>query len=305
MGTLNKQQLRASGPESGIHLVIAGAGTGKTLTLVEKLKNLICTGGYKPENLLVLTFSKKAAEEIRERVRSAIGEPAGFITSGTFHSVALNILRENQEAFLGLSGFSRFPAIMEESDRTRRLETIIMSRIKSFLGFPVPVILHILNSGHRLEPPIQKKLARSGIAQGVEKVLDDYQSMKSSEHLIDFDDMVRWCILILRNNPEVRHVIHEKYRYILVDEFQDTAPDNFELIRLLMPESAPNLFAVGDDWQSIYGFRNARVEYIIKFKKFFPGGKVYPLTINYRSMYEIIKISNRFIKKNRHRTSKK
>lgn len=305
MTFLNRQQYLASLPDSGVSLVIAGAGTGKTKTLVEKVKNVISAGIAKPEEILILTFSSKAAQEIKDRVKSGIGNGAEYINSGTFHSFCLNFLRNNERAFQSSYGFVHFPRVIDQEEKVKLLKDELQDSLDRFLGLPVDVAAGLIDGLERLDKRIFEKLERMGITEELQNIRARYKTLKISQGLIDFNDMMEYTIDILSNNESIRQDTISKYKYIFVDEFQDTSEDNFLLLWLLLPDANPNLFLVGDDWQSIYGFRGSKVEYIVKMKKYFPNSIIYKLNLNYRSRKEIVKFTNNFIKKNKYRTSKK
>ncbi len=302
--SLNKDQYNASRPVGGISLVIAGAGTGKTRTLVEKVNNIIICG-IPPEKTLILTFSRKAADEIAERVRTAIGDGAQGLVSGTFHSYCLSLLREYREAFLTEEGFSAFPQVVDDELRDQLLTDIIGHSLDQFLGLPIHAIKYLLNNYEKLDSNNKKKLLGNGIAEMLFEVRKLYRQMKCSMNCIDFEDMIDFSIRLLEKHETIRNDVVNRFDYILVDEFQDTSENNFRLLKLLLPSISPNLFVVGDDWQSIYGFRDARVEYTVRMKRYFPNVTLYKLRKNYRSRKEIVSLSNRFIRRNRFRTRKR
>ena len=302
---LNRQQYRASRPGGGVSLVIAGAGTGKTSTLIEKVKNIIKEGSADSRDILILTFSRKAAEEIRERVRSAIGERADTITAGTFHSFCLGFLREHDRAFFKSEGFTSFPQVIDDDQREELIHQLVEDGLEDFFGLPVAVVKYLLENYDRLDKQIKKKLIRTGVADSIARLRGLFRALKRERNCLDFQDMIEYTIKLLEENRDIRLNNIERFGYILIDEFQDTSEDNFRLIKLMLPDSNPNLFVVGDDWQSIYGFRNARVEYIVRMRSFFPDVRVFKLRTNYRSRKEIVLISNRFIGKNRVRTRKR
>ncbi len=304
MKALNRQQYRASRPDGGVSLVIAGAGTGKTRTLVEKVKNIIREGNIASNRILILTFSRKAADEIKERVKSVIGEDADHITAGTFHSFCLGFLRDHDKTFLEREGFKFFPEIIDDGAREDLLHQLIENSLENFLGLPVDVVRYLLESYGRLDKKTREKLARVGISDSIAELRGLFREYKKERNCIDFQDMIDYSVRLLEENEDIRLRFIERFRYILVDEFQDTSEDNFRLIKLMLPESNPSLFVVGDDWQSIYGFRNARVEYIVRMRSFFPGVVIFKLRVNYRSRKEIVRFSNRFIRRNRVRTRK-
>jgi DNA helicase II / ATP-dependent DNA helicase PcrA len=303
MPSLNKQQYLASLPTGGISLVIAGAGTGKTRTLIEKVRNIIGSGIAKPEEILILTFSNKAAQEIKDRVKSGIRLNTDKINSGTFHSFGLGLLKKNSAKFLSSNGFKSFPAVLDEQQKRDLQKKLLKSSIDRFFGLPVDVVQGLLNKN--FDKWTGKKLKNMGIIKELEDFKQRFSLYKISNNLIDFDDMIRFAIDMLSNNISIREQTESRYKYILIDEFQDTSEQNLKLIKLIISRNEPNLFLVGDDWQSIYGFRGSRIDYTINLKKYFPGAAIFKLNINYRSKKEIIGISNGFIKKNKFRTGKK
>ena len=305
MNRLNKEQLKASLPNDGVNLVIAGAGTGKTSVLVEKIKNIIIKGEIKPENILILTFSRKAADEIKERVRSHIGKDADKITSGTFHSFCLGFLRGNSRTFADTFGFNGAPSILNEEGREALKKKMLHSSLDQFLGLPSNIIEGLWDNLDSIDKKTLKMLKVFGITDKLHDLMKQFEDLKRSKNLIDFNDMINFTIEILSKNNTIRAKINQRFQYIFVDEFQDTSEDNFRLLKLLLPGGNPNLFVVGDDWQSIYGFRGAKIDYIVNMKKYFPEVNIIKLKKNYRSKKEIVSISNRFIKKNKIRTSKK
>ncbi len=298
-GALNEQQLRAAGGEGGVMLVVAGAGTGKTRTLVEKVGAIVRQGTAAPENILVLTFSRKAAEELRERVRAALGASADAIPMGTFHSFCLGALREAADDYLGWSGRDRFPAVMDDAARAGLLGELVAGRRERFLGIPDDVVLSLMEGTRRVDPRIAAWLDALGVSAELERLRAEFRERKLAAGLLDFEDMIGHFSRLLRERPAVRRRMIDRYRYILVDEFQDTAPGNFEVIELLCPDVGRNLFAVGDDAQSIYGFRGARPGYLVEMRRHFPEAAVVTLERNYRSRAEIVRRSDRFIARNR------
>lgn len=303
MGTLNKEQLRAARSDTGHHLVIAGAGTGKTTTLLKKVENLVADRVCRADEILLLTFSRRAAEELRQRLLSRIGDAAGEISVGTFHSFCIRFLRENSRAYLLATGMTSFPDVMEEGEGDEMLEKIIRANLVPFMGLPVRVIAGLVASDF-LSPDIKKRIRELSLEEEITRVKNLYADAKRQMCRIDFSDMMHDAIELLGNQAELREKIQKKYRYILVDEFQDTSEKNFKLLNFLLGKDT-GFFAVGDDWQSIYGFRDARVEYVINMKKYFPRVTVHYLTRNYRSFHEIVKVSGAFIRQNRFRTTKK
>jgi DNA helicase-2/ATP-dependent DNA helicase PcrA len=250
MTSLNKQQHLASLPTCGISLVIAGAGTGKTKTIIEKVKNIINDGVAKPEDILILTFSNKAAREIEDRVKYGIGQNTHSINSGTFHSFCLSLLRNNPEAFLNSSGFKRFPDVIDQEEKNKLQMNLLQDSIDRFLGIPLDVVSGLLEN-RRLDKLTQKKLTGLGIIKELEEFEQRFRSYKISSNLIDFGDMMRFSIDMLSNDNSIREQTINKYKYMLIDEFQDTSEENFKLINLILDKQNPNLFLVISSLHSV------------------------------------------------------
>lgn len=300
---LNKEQKKASIFSGGIHIVTAAAGSGKTKTLIKRIENTIKYGGAKGEEILILTFSRKASEEIRSRAAQSIPE-ASKITAGTFHSLCYKILKTNPEHLHKTAGFTDF-TIMTEDEESALLSKIISTKIDRFLGLSVKTVLYLSGNIHRISPEIKADLDNTGIMRELDAVNLEYAEEKRKNSLLSYNDLIRYTNLILSSDLQLKKKVSDKFRYIFADEFQDTSDEDFALIRNLLPERNPNLFAVGDDWQSIYGFRNANIDYMINPGKYFPKFKRHTLSTNYRSFREIVKISQRAIKKNKTRSTKK
>ncbi len=304
MTSLNKEQRAASGPGGGVSLVIAGAGTGKTSTMLKKISNVLTQSDIPPSSILILTFSRHGAEEIKRRLTSLTGLNISDIFAGTFHSFCLRVLKDYRNEYLKKSGYREFPEIMEERDNGI-IREIIMKDPGRFKGLPCGAVLRLTDENVKLKPLFMEKLKNCGLMGEIEKVKEEYSLHKKENGLIDFGDLMDHCIDLIDSNRDVRRALIKKYRYIFVDEFQDTSEKNFRLLSLILPDINRNLFMVGDDYQSIYGFRNAKIEYIINIKDYFRDAEIYKLTKNYRSRREIVQASNKFIHLNRFRTSKK
>ena len=302
MSELNREQYRASRPDRGVSLVLAGAGTGKTKTLVEKVGNVIRGLPLDPARVLVLTFSRKAAEELRARIADLTG--GADIHASTFHAFCLDLVLGHWECFGGERRFAGPPSVIDDETRLRIIRDLVFPDLARFLGVPGDVVVRLLGGPRRHDPRKEKKLESSGLAAELAALAKRYEEKKRELNAIDYDDMVGLAIELLEGDRSVRAAVLDRYRYVFVDEFQDVSDDNVRLLGLIMPDRGGNLFAVGDDWQSIYGFRNARVEYIVRMKRYFPGAEVRRLTVNYRSRREIVSLSRRFIRRNRFRTRK-
>ncbi len=305
MNALNREQHLASRAEGGTTLVIAGAGTGKTRTIIQKVCNIVLGGIARPEEVLILTFSRKAAGEIRGRIVGAVGDGADAITASTFHSFALSLLKSHGREFLEERGYRAFPSVMDESGACSIIRELVSSDPGRYLGIPVRVLCGLVSGAETLSRKTEKRIHGTGIRRHIEELKSDFRKEKLNRSLMDFDDIMDLAVTMLEKNPAIRTLVASKWKYILVDEFQDTSDDNFALLNLLLPDEGKNLFVVGDDWQSIYGFRDARVEYIIRLKRYFPSLSVHRLVTNYRSRKEIVTVSGRLIGRNRFRTRKR
>lgn len=301
---LNKQQKQASQPHDGISLVLAGPGTGKTKTLVEKVKNLLLTGKYKANEVLVLTFSKKAAQEMKDRIMSSIKNKHEKLLCTTFHSFCYKFLLTNKVIFLQETGYKKFPQVIESEKKDSVMYKIIHQYMEDFLGLSVKTIIELI-SNKQLFQKHRKQLKKMKIDKLLEKVKADYNKYKTENNFIEYEDMINITINLLNTNNQLKQKINNQFKYIIVDEYQDTSKNNFELINLLINRQKPNLYVTGDDRQNIFSFRGTDLSYIVKFKKYFKRINKTVLKYNYRSNKEIVKISSKFIKKNKFQTSKK
>ena len=271
---------------------------------MEKVKNVINEKIATPEEILLLTFSKKAAQEIKERIITEMGTVAHDLTAGTFHSFCLQLLKKYEDEFATHFKFQQFPEVLDEEKKETIIHDILRSKMHLFQGLPVQVIKKMMQGKASFSKINNQKLAKYNIHEHISSIHDEYLSYKKEHSYIDYEDMINYTIDLLQNNNLLKDVITSQYRYILVDEYQDTSQNNFTLLKLLLPSKKPNLCVVGDDWQSIYAFRNANVDYIVNMHRFFPEHTRHLLKTNYRSHKEIVNISCSFIKKNRFRTRK-
>lgn len=306
MQIINREQVEASRPDCGINLVLAGAGTGKTSTMINKIKNIIQNNIVKAENILILTFSKKAAVEIKERLTKETGSATDIGFSGTFHAFSLHLLVKFKTTYLQHKRFKSFPVIIEKNQKDDIIRQLIMGEPERFLGLPSDVVLHLLESLNYISERYKNKLKTSGLYNEICNLKIRFEEYKTINNLLEFEDIINHICEIIELYPNIQNEIISTFNYIFVDEFQDTSENNFRLLSLILSSrNNKNLFMVGDDYQSIYKFRYARIDYIINSRKFFPEIKIHKLTINYRSRKEIVSLADKFIKINRFRTSKK
>ena len=298
---LNPEQREAVETTEGPVLVLAGAGTGKTRVLTTRLAHILATGRARPWKLLVVTFTNKAAREMRERITHLIGPSAeGLRWLGTFHSVAAQILRRHAE----LVGLKSTFTILDTDDQERLLKQLLEAANidtkrwtpKSLAG----LIDHWKNRGWR---PDQLP-AGEDFANGKGQTLyAAYQSRLATLNACDFGDLLLHNLTILSQHADIAEDYRKRFRYILVDEYQDTNVAQYLWLRLLTA-STGNVCCVGDDDQSIYGWRGAEVDNILRFEKDFPGAKIVKLERNYRSTSHILGAASGLIAANRDRLGK-
>ncbi len=283
----NKNQLKAINAELGVHLVIASAGSGKTYIVIQRSIALINKGLCRPGQLLLLTFSRKAADELKKRIISVLGDCGKEIVASTFHSFCLqHIVKRHMNTV----------TVLDEETSEKIIKEIIEKHIDELYGIPTSVVYKMLSKAEIMDT------LPSDINNKITNIKKEYSEYKKKHNYIDFEDMINNSIEYLSNDESLRSEIQQKFKYIMVDEFQDTSENNFKLLKLLLPEQNPNVFMVGDDWQSIYKFRNAQIKYIVNAKKYFDNLTVHSLNSNYRSKKEIIRLSNRLIAKNKFRS---
>ncbi|MEL6908017.1 MAG: UvrD-helicase domain-containing protein, partial [Planctomycetota bacterium] len=299
--SLNPEQRAAVTQTSGPVLVLAGAGTGKTRVITVRIAYLIANGVL-PERVLAMTFTNKAAGEMRERLAGLVGKKkaAGVIAS-TFHSYCLRTLREFSDALGFPDGFT----IADSSDQLSFLKLSLRELHIPEARLKIPdVQSRISLAKNRLETPAAL-LARAGDEKDElsARVFDKYQNVLRRSRRLDFDDLLTETLRLLRENPAIRAELQGRHRYLLVDEYQDTNGVQFEIVKQLVGPDR-NLCVVGDDDQSIYGWRGADVSKILGFERSFPGAKVVKLETNYRSTAQILGAANRVIRNNPQRHDK-
>jgi DNA helicase-2/ATP-dependent DNA helicase PcrA len=300
---LNEQQRAAVEALDGPVLVLAGAGTGKTRVLTTRLAHILATGRARPWEILAVTFTNKAAREMKERVGSIIGEAVeGVPWLGTFHSISAQILRRHAE----LAGLKSSFTILDTDDQLRLLKQIIQAEnIDEKRWTPRHLASLIDGWKNRGLKPEQlgeedKWSFAEGRGQGLYTI---YQERLQTLNCCDFGDLLLHTLHIFKDNPDVLKIYHDKFRYLLVDEYQDTNVAQYLWLRLLA-QGTGNICCVGDDDQSIYGWRGAEVDNILRFEKDFPGAEVIRLERNYRSTAHILGAASGLIAANRSRLGK-
>jgi DNA helicase-2/ATP-dependent DNA helicase PcrA len=300
---LNPEQAAAVGATEGPVLVLAGAGTGKTRVLTTRLAHILAQGKARPWELLVVTFTNKAAREMRERIAHLIGPSSeGLRWLGTFHSVAAQILRRHAE----LVGLKSSFTILDDDDQERLIKQLIEAENIDAKRW-TPKSMNALidqwkNKGWTPEkvPVAEGELFGNG--KGV-RIYTLYQERLRTLNACDFGDLLLHNLTIFSKHPDVLAEYHQRFRYILVDEYQDTNVCQYLWLRLLA-QARKNVCCVGDDDQSIYGWRGAEVDNILRFERDFPGAKVVRLERNYRSTEHILAAASGLIATNKGRLGK-
>ncbi|HDR0633031.1 DNA helicase Rep [Pasteurella multocida] len=299
---LNKQQQQAVEYVTGPCLVLAGAGSGKTRVIINKIAYLVAKCGYVPRQIAALTFTNKAAREMKERVAHSIGKEAsrGLIVS-TFHTLGFDMIKREYKQL----GFKANMTLFDEHDQYALLKELtadLLCEDKDLLRELISVISRWKND--LVLPPQAKQLARDHKQQMFAECYDRYNQQIRAYNALDFDDLIMLPTLLLQQNDAVRTKWQQKIRYLLVDEYQDTNTSQYELIKLLVGERAC-FTVVGDDDQSIYSWRGAQPQNMMRLKTDFPHLNVVKLEQNYRSTQRILHCANILIDNNDHVFAKK
>ena len=292
---LNNEQKKAATFKDGPCLVIAGAGSGKTKVLTTRIANLI-ENGVKPYNILAITFTNKAAGEMRERVNNIINAHDAFI--GTFHSFGLKIIRENSALFKLTSAFT----LIDTEDQTSIIKKI-MKDINITDKMISPAFIKSKISFIKNNMLSDSEIANFLISENEKiavKIYYEYEKILKRNNTLDFDDLLKKPVELFNSNKEVLEKYQDKFKYLLIDEYQDTNEVQYKLVKLLSKKYL-NLFVVGDPSQSIYAFRGANYQNILNFEKDFKGCTVIKLPQNYRSTQTILDAANEVISHNKQR----
>lgn len=292
--TLNDKQLEAVNHTEGPCLVLAGAGSGKTRVLTERIIKLI-DDGVSPYNILAITFTNKAAKEMRVRVQNKIGDVADSIFIGTFHSFGLRILRENYDAI----GYSSNITILDTDDTKSLIKRILKENSFDPADYDIKhIISRISNAKNDGISPLEfSKLFLNEHDKVIGLVYEKYLKLLKENNSVDFDDLLLKPVEIFKKRKDILEKYQERFRYILVDEYQDTNSIQYELCKMLA-KKYNNIFVVGDANQSIYSWRNADYRNILNFEKDYKNAHVVLLEENYRSTNTILKAANSVIKNN-------
>jgi DNA helicase-2/ATP-dependent DNA helicase PcrA len=296
---LNAAQYEAVTSVEGPHLVIAGAGTGKTRTIVYRVAYLVELG-VKPDRVLLLTFTRKAAQEMLRKAAMVLDSRCESVSGGTFHSFANNILRKNAR----LIGYEKNFTILDQSDAEDVLN-LIRTRMKfdtKDKRFPRKEALYDLYSRSLNTLTPMNSILMNDYPQYAELEADiqmlhkTYEQYKMQHNLMDYDDLLVNLARLMREHESVRASLSDRYKYIMIDEYQDTNKVQAEIVRLLAFKHK-NVMVVGDDAQSIYAFRGSTIKNILSFPEEFPDCKIIKLEENYRSTQPILNLANEILKR--------
>lgn len=303
---MNPEQRRAVETTEGPLLIQAGAGSGKTKTLTHRIAYLIATHKATPFNILAVTFTNKAAKEMRQRVALLLGENPenrGFMPyMGTFHGICVRLLRQDGESL----GIPRSFVIFDESDRQAAVKQVSKQLMIDEKSFPARLLSGLISSAKNemLTPEEYAATSNTPAGQAAAKVYPLYQKSLREASALDFDDLINRTVQMLKTKPEIREKWQRQFKYVMIDEYQDTNAAQYQLVNLLTNEQK-NIAVVGDDWQSIYSWRGADFRNILKFEKDFKNCTVIKLEQNYRSTKHILDAAHAVITKNAQRSDKK
>ena len=297
LDTLNALQRKAVECVDGALLVLAGAGTGKTRVLTTRIAHILHNNYAYPQQILAVTFTNKASFEMRERISKLLGRPVDSMWIGTFHSIAVRILRRHAE----IVGLQPNFTILDSDDQLRLIKQLVKAEGLDDKQFPPRMIASAIN---RLKDKgITSDKAGSYENSVVAKLYHDYQERLRILNAADFGDLLLYNLILFQDNPAILAHYQQQFHYVLVDEYQDTNSAQYLWLRLLA-DGTRNICCVGDDDQSIYGWRGAEVGNILRFEKDFPGAVLIRLEQNYRSTAPILKAASGLISHNRDRYGK-
>ena len=294
--TLNTEQREAVYHTEGPLLILAGAGSGKTRVLTHRIAYLIEEKGVNPWNILAITFTNKAAGEMRERVDSLVGFGSESIWVSTFHSTCVRILRR----FIDRLGYDNNFTIYDADDQKTVMKDVCRYLKIDTKLFKERTLLGAISSAKdEMVTPEEFRLRAEGDfrQQKIAQVYEEYEKTLRSNNALDFDDLLMKTVQLFQTQPDVLDYYQERFRYIMVDEYQDTNTVQFQLIRILAGKYK-NLCVVGDDDQSIYKFRGANIKNILNFEQEFEDAAVIKLEQNYRSTTNILDAANAVISHN-------
>ena len=293
---LNEVQAAAVQHKNGPLLILSGAGSGKTRVITHRIAYMLAEHGIAPENILAVTFSKKAAQEMKQRLIELIGDRSRHLQVSTFHSLCNRILQEN----INLIGYNPYFMIYDSLMQRMLIEDIMEMPHLNF-GDPDSTLDGISNAKNQFVGP--EDYAKVFFDESVAQIYTEYQKELRRNNAVDFDDLIKYSVEIFEANGKVLADYQDRFQYIMVDEYQDTNPSQYKLINMLA-QKYQNLCVVGDDDQSIYGFRGADITNILNFEDDYPDALVLKLEQNYRSTQTIVKAANSIIQSNVKRKAK-
>ncbi|WP_192811214.1 DNA helicase PcrA [Caloramator australicus] len=301
LSKLNKEQYEAVTTTEGPLLILAGAGSGKTRVLTYRIAYLI-ERGVSPYSILAITFTNKAADEMKERVMSLVGDKAQHMWISTFHSACVRILRNDIERL----GYGKNFVIYDTSDQEKIIKQVLKELDLSEKVYPPKEMLGKIGSlkDQLIDPKEYLRMSNDFRSKKIAEIYSLYQRKLKINNALDFDDIIFKTIELFKNHEDVLKHYQKKFKYILVDEYQDTNRAQYELVNLLAKEHR-NLCVVGDDDQGIYSFRGADIRNILDFEKDFPEAKVVKLEQNYRCTKRILEAANYVIANNENRKAKR
>jgi DNA helicase-2/ATP-dependent DNA helicase PcrA len=304
---LNKEQARAATTTEGPLLILAGAGSGKTKTLTHRIAYILTSAKANPAQILAVTFTNKAAQEMRERIGRLLNQRAdnrGFMPfMGTFHGICVRLLRTDAEYIEIPRNF----VIFDESDRQAAIKQIIRTLSIDEKTFPARLISSLISGAKNelLSPDQYAAISSSPAEENVARVYPLYEQKLRENSALDFDDLINKTVSLLEHNKQIREKWQRQFKYVIIDEYQDTNAAQYKLVRLLTNPNTKNIAVCGDDAQSIYGWRGADFRNILKFESDYKDTAVIKLEQNYRSTGAILEAANSLILNNTQRSDKK
>ena len=313
LADLNEPQREAVVHAGSPVLVVAGAGSGKTRVLTRRIAHLVGIRGVHPGAVLAITFTNKAAAEMRDRVAGLVGNRAKLMWVSTFHSACVRILRSEIDRF----GIARSFSIYDDTDAKRLVSLVMRDQELDPKRFPVRAVMNAISGWKNdlVDFETAKEQASGPVEKANAEVYEDYQARLRAANALDFDDLIMTTVNLFQAFPEIREKYRRRFRHVLVDEYQDTNHAQYALIRELCGQATPSatgaptvepaeLMVVGDSDQSIYAFRGATIRNILDFENDFPGARTIVLDQNYRSTNTVLQAANAVIARNRGRRDK-
>jgi len=298
LNALNTEQRAAVESINGPVLILAGAGTGKTRVLTTRMAHILSCGLAWPSQILAVTFTNKAAAEMRERIRELLNQPTEGLWLGTFHAIAVRMLRRHAESV----GLKPNFTILDTDDQKRLVKQILQAEGVDEGKNPPRMVLSVI-SAKKDRAEFAQKIEAIPAQNWIDRIYSLYQSRLQTLNAVDFGDLLLYCIQLFQNNRDILKSYQDQFHYIMVDEYQDTNVSQYLWLRLLA-QGHNNICCVGDDDQSIYGWRGAEIGNILRFEKDFPGATIIRLEQNYRSTTHILGAASGLIEKNKGRLGK-